>query len=269
MAEDLLANEDAVHIPRFDLESFFYVLIYQCCMCQGPKGDMKDKRSTPAFLHTWLHPEAQKSEQDQGMIKKGMLNSSKELYRKLVTNHFTPYMRMFSECIVNIQQLFRNRAQIEVTHNAIIKELQAVKKFIPNEKVMPPREIARLKGVSRDRKWNRNKSEIPTSEPPPYTFTNSKTTVVQAISSRVSPSGAEGVMADTPIKNSGSAEERKPTGIREAAKEQHGNVATGDCNNFSNVDNSNITPISAEDKSNAGMPNPESEIRNSSLHGQK
>ena len=220
MAGDLLANKDAVHIPRFDLESLFYVFIYQCCMCVGPKGDMKDESNAPDFLHTWLHPEIQKSEQDQGMIKKGMLDSSKELYHNLVTKHFTPYMRVFSECVVNIQQLFRFREQVEVTHSAMIKELQAAKRFIPSERVMQPREIPKRIGTLRSRKWSRIGSGGLTSgsPPPPYIFSDSDVLASQAAFYKNLPSGAKGIGAGNSVDRCGADKEEAVAGEQHVSK---------------------------------------------------
>ena len=172
MAGELLVNPKTPHLARFDIESFLYVFIYLCCMCIGPNGMERPESLAPDFLYNWLHPELQTIDENVGVFKLGLLTLPTKLYRNQVTNHFTPYMSVFKECVEGIQVLFKNRETEEVTHAAVIAEFEKIRDKLPeNETISAPRipkYLPRHENNSKELQQRRISQKIKESRTPKY-----------------------------------------------------------------------------------------------------
>ena len=125
MAIDLLWGPATPHEPRFDLESFFYVLVYICAVYVGPMGQTRSENTKPEFLIEWLYPS---TFQTLGYVKSAQRDMSIHNWRKKVSIEFAPYWNPLKICVRKYKRLIR---QGDPKHEDVLYILREALEHLP------------------------------------------------------------------------------------------------------------------------------------------
>ena len=88
MASELLLNKNRKSETHYDMESFFYILIYMGIMYEGPHNAQIPFKDMLAFLRFWFECKDMKH---LGLTKQGMLFLPEEVFKADILSHFTTY----------------------------------------------------------------------------------------------------------------------------------------------------------------------------------
>ena len=132
MAAELLVNEFRKPEVRYDLESFFYILMYMAVMYQGPNNDQVPFKDMPAFLRQWFE---EKDMKQLGVAKHGMIHLLDEDFEADYLSFFTPYFEFLKPCIRKMREALQDPKKTMVTHEHWIKLMKSAVGLIPKERV--------------------------------------------------------------------------------------------------------------------------------------
>ena len=133
MAIDILFDPDCEHLTRYDLESFFYVLVFICAVFRRPNPDAPNKSvelddsKKPQFILEWLYPV---SAHNLASVKRGQLNMRIKEWRRVVSGQFQPYWNPLKNCIWRLKQIV---AAEEATHEVFIDILRETLDSLPED----------------------------------------------------------------------------------------------------------------------------------------
>ena len=119
MAVELLWDPNAPHTVKFDLESFFYVLVYICASYTGPLGALVAEDDRPEFLIEWLYPTDYKA---LGFVKCAQLRMPLYQWRQMVSGTFPPYWNPLKICVGKLRKIVRKRNPIHVEMVDVLRE---------------------------------------------------------------------------------------------------------------------------------------------------
>ena len=147
MAVELLINDEVEHSEKHDLESFFYVLLYICMMCEGP-GKLRNDENRDDANHpfgNWIHDA--KTRHAIGMYRFGAFSDYDVMQRKVLT-HVHPYFGPLIHMLTNFCDVIfgtyaedggstriRNPRKPCGTHKKVLDVLRSAFDILPDEDV--------------------------------------------------------------------------------------------------------------------------------------
>ncbi|EPQ57055.1 hypothetical protein GLOTRDRAFT_137483 [Gloeophyllum trabeum ATCC 11539] len=127
MAIDLLsASGQRVHVPRWDLESFFYVLIWVFILYDGPCKSERKIKFSDTVLFKWTNDDFESI----GMNKYAAVTSP-DFWESKVLRWVAPYFADLKPCLTRIRDLLFFTE--EKTHDKFIRILQEEFEKLPDE----------------------------------------------------------------------------------------------------------------------------------------
>ena len=140
-------SDGVEHSEKHDLESFFYVLLYICTMCEGPGQPRNDENRDDANhpFGNWIHDV--KTWHAIGAYRSAAFSDSDVMQRKVLT-HIHPYFNPLIPMLTNFcdvifgtyalegeSVLIRNPQKARGTHEKVLGILKSAFDTLPDEDV--------------------------------------------------------------------------------------------------------------------------------------